>query len=134
MNMCWFQLHDQSLDASSGSFYQLLAQPPSPAMFHYSPPPGCSAEFSPRPASQPMQTSTCYYSSSPQPPSSPCLYGSPIIRHVPAEPPLQFNMGGSSQQSKIPDIVLTGNILQFKHFTCDLYKTQDNRHSHKDFL
>jgi len=93
---------------TTGSFYQLQPQPPSPAMFHYSQPSGSGSEFSPQTASQPMQT--CYYNSSPHPPSSPCQYGSPVIRHIPSEPlPLQFNMTMSPQHSKIPDIVLTGN-------------------------
>ena len=107
------QLQDSALEASSGSFCQLLQQPSSPALFHYSLPTGCSSnEFSPRPASQPMQTATCYYSS---PPSSACHYGSPVIRHAPTEPaPLQFNVASSAvstQHSNIPDIVLTGNLL-----------------------
>jgi len=113
LRLCCFKLQDKSLDVVPGSFYQLLPQPPSPAVLQYSQPPGCSADFSPQPASQPMQTSTCYYNSPPQAPSSPCHYGSPVIRHVPSEPPLQFNMASSvvsPQQSKIPDIVLTGNI------------------------
>ena len=111
--LCSFKLQDKSLDSAPGSFCQLLPQPPSPAMFHYSPSQGCSSEFSPLPASQPMQTSTCYYNSPPQPASSPCLYGSPVIRHVPSDPPLQFDTASSVvslQQSTIPDIVLTGTV------------------------
>lgn len=122
------KLQDKSVDAAPGSFFQLLPRPPSPAMFHYPQPPGCSAEFNPRPASQPLQISTCYYNSPAQPPSSPCHYGSPVICHVPPEPSLQFNVASSAlspQHSKIPDIVLTGNCshLYFKLVFFHPYKT-----------